>query len=158
MKSSVSKSASTSYRKRWSQVYQYPHELIRLSNSYTDIPKIKLPAYTQLTALSWFIEDAYLRLYYVSDDGHIRELSKDEYEDEDEDEDEFEDEDEDEDGGWVTTELAATQTVEKNSQIAALEQNDGGLIKIYHLVSTEKLGEMSFSKTHEEVQEKSSVL
>ena len=129
---------------RWTQVYQYSHALIRLSNSCADIPKIQLSAYTQLTALSWFIEDAYLRLYYVSDDGHVRELSKDE--------------DEDGDGDWITTELQATQTVEKNSQIAALEQDDGKLIKIYHLLSTEKLCQMSFSKTHEETRETNSLL
>jgi hypothetical protein len=124
-------------------IYELQHELDSgmiglnkltwLSNSRPDMPEIQLPAYTPLAALSWYIDDPYIRLYYVSDDWHIRELPKDEEEE------------------WNDPyDLRASQTVEKNSQIAALEQNDGKLIRIYYLLSTGELVQTSFSKTHDE--------
>jgi len=88
---------------------------------------IDWPAYTPLTAVSWFIDDSYLRLYYLSEDGHVLKLSRDEGED------------------WKgPVDLPSSRDIEKNSQIAAFEQDDGWLIRIYHTLSNEKLGENFF--------------
>jgi hypothetical protein len=102
---------------------------------------IELPAYTPLTAVSWFIYDSYLRLYYPSEDGHIRKVSRDEQED------------------WEgPIDIPCSGGVEKNSQIAALEQRDGDLIRIYHILPKETLGQISFSETREGTPETTTVL
>jgi hypothetical protein len=93
---------------------------------------IELPPYTPLTAVSWFNDDSYLRVYYLSEYRNIQKVSRDEDED------------------WEgPVDFPSSRDVESNSQIAALEQDDGDLIKIYYTLSQEKLGQISFSETRE---------
>ncbi|PVH96162.1 hypothetical protein DM02DRAFT_731378 [Periconia macrospinosa] len=108
-------------------VYEFEDEL-----DY-DFPNIEAPPYTPLTAISWYIDGAYIRLYFVDNDGGIQELYNEA----------------DEKWNEVHT-LPSVQKVEKSSQLAALEQNDGRLINLYHSLSEERLAQLSFSKSHDE--------
>jgi hypothetical protein len=109
-------------------VYEFGDEID--SGSYP--PEIAMPPYTPLTAISWYTDGPYIRLYYVDKDGRIQEVSNDDDED------------------WEEYSLPSLQTVEKPSQIVALQQNDGKFINVYHLLSGERIAYMSFSKNHEE--------
>lgn len=100
-----------------------------------------MPAYTPITAISWYVHEPYLRLYYPSNDGHIREVSRDE------------------DDDWSEPlDLTVSQKVGKDTQIAALQQNDGQLIKIYHILSTEEVAQTTLPNTQEDAPETTTVL